>query len=288
MTVLDPVGLAVLALVLMWPLPRLLARATYFRRSPRPALFVWQLVSLAGVIAAVAVAPATAAALRAEPGGRRGWLAVAAVVVSGGILVRLLGSAHVVGRRLRALRRTHRELVDLIGARPDSLGSTTRLLDHPTPTAYCVPGLRRRIVLTRGTLEQLPPEQVEAVIAHERAHLDRRHDLVVEFFTVLHTAVPPRVRCEAALDEIRLLVEALADRGAARQVGTLAVGRALGSAAGARAPASAFGLQVGAASAATRIALLTRPAPLWVSPLMYGFGALVLLLPFVLLTVAFA
>jgi len=39
-----------------------------------------------------------------------------------------------------------------------------------------------------------------------------RHDLVLEFFTVVHHAVPAPVRCEAALAETHLLVEALADR----------------------------------------------------------------------------
>lgn len=284
---LVPVALGVLALALMWPLPRLLARMRYFRRAPRAALFVWQLVALAGIVAALAVAPAVVGVLDAQPNGRPTWLIVLAVAVSGGMLLQLLRSGHIVGRRLRAVRREHRELVDLIGTRADDLGTSTRLLEHPTPTAYCVPGLRQRIVLTRGTLDRLPPDELAAVVAHERAHLHRRHDLVVEFFTVLHVAVPPFLRAEAALDEIRLLVEALADRSAAREVGPLTVGRALGTVAGARVPDVALGLQVSPAAAATRITLLTRPAPVWVSPLMYAFGASVLALPVLLLALAY-
>ena len=42
-------------------------------------------------------------------------------------------------------------------------------------------------------------EELAAVLAHERAHLRHRHDLVLEFFTVLHTAAPPRLRSAAAL-----------------------------------------------------------------------------------------
>lgn len=281
MDVLVPGTLGVLAVALLWPLPRLLARQHYFRRAPRAALVVWQLVSAAGVLAALATAPAAIPLLGDGGSTRRVPLVVLAVAVSAGMLARLLLSGHVVGRRLRAVRRDHRELVDLIGLRSDALGPGGRVLEHPTPTAYCVPGLRRRLVLSRGTLQRLGEPELVAVLAHERAHLRARHDLVVEFFTVLHEAVPSWLRCEAAMDEVRLLVEALADRSAARRLSAVTVGRALAAVADARVPDA--GMAAGAATAAVRIGLLTRPAPRWVPPLMYAFGVLVLLAPLALL-----
>lgn len=282
---MSAVALAVLAVALMWPLPRLLARQSGFRRAPRAALVVWQLVSLAGVVAALAAAPAAIPGLLrgAEPLWR-GVVLGGAAIVSGLVLGRLLRAGHVVGRRLRLLRREHRELVDLIGVRDDTLGPHGRLLDHPTPTAYCLPGIRRRVVLSRGTLQRLDADELAAVLAHERAHLARRHDLVLEFFTVLHTAAPARIRSAAALDEVRLLVEVLADRAAVRHVGPVPLARALVDLAEARAPEA--GLAANAMSATTRLRLIDEPAPGWMPPVMYAFAVLVLAVPVALLALA--
>ena len=104
---------------------------------------------------------------------------------------------------------------------------STRWAPTPATTSACsrtprrrhtaCPGLRRRVVLTEGTLAALPPDELAAVMAHERAHLRARHDLVLEFFTVLHRAVPARLRAPAALREVHLLIEVLADRAARRR-----------------------------------------------------------------------
>lgn len=279
-------GLVALAAALMWPLPRLLARQTGFRRAPRAALVVWQLVSLAGVVAALAAAPAAIGALTDEETDPvlRTVLLVAAHAVTIVVLARLLRAGHLVGTRLRALRREHRDLVDLIGIRDASLGPDGRVLEHATPTAYCLPGIRRRVVLSRGTLEQLDAGELGAVLAHERAHLSRRHDLVLEFFTVLHTAAPPPIRSAEALEEVRLLVEVLADRAAVRQAGSLPLAHALVRLADIRAPEA--GVAANAGNAAVRLRLLDLAAPLWMPPVMYAFGAAMLALPVTLLALA--
>jgi hypothetical protein len=128
--------------------------------------------------------PAAAAARPGLPGHRRH-------------VIQLLRSGHVVGTGLRERRRRHRDLVDLLGT-PDAPAQPSRalqrqdglrVLDHPTPTAYCLPGQQQRIVLSAGVLDRLGPQEIGAVLAHERAHLGARHDLVLELFTVLHRAV---------------------------------------------------------------------------------------------------
>ena len=144
---------------------------------------------------------------------------VVAAALSGLVAVRLLLSGDRVGRNLRAARRRHRDLVDLLGVPGEGADRHMRVLEHTTPTAYCVPGVRRRVVLTQGTLDRLGPDELSAVLAHERAHLSARHDLVVEFFTVVHEAVPGFLRCDAALREVLLLIEVLADRAAVRRAG---------------------------------------------------------------------
>ena len=93
------------------------------------------------------------------------------------------------------------------------------------PTAYCVPGLRSRVVLSQGTIDALSAAEVGAVLAHERAHLRERHDLILEFFSVMYTALPPILRSPEALREVRLLAEVLADRSAVKAVGTVVMAR---------------------------------------------------------------
>ncbi|MGB3187358.1 MAG: M56 family metallopeptidase [Ornithinimicrobium sp.] len=239
--------------------PRLMATLSLLRRCPGPALLAWQSVALAGVSAALLAAPVAAWAV----GGQHIGLLLAAATLSTAMLVRLLISGHRVGTSLRALRRRHREWVDLLAGDDDATGA--KILAHPGPTAYCIPGDSRHVVLSQGTLHALRPDELEAVLAHERAHLQARHDLVLEFFSVLHYAVPRGVRCEAALTEVRLLVEALADRAALRQTGARPLARALvrmHAAPGApRTPhAEELGVVTGAEQARVRLLLIADAA----------------------------
>ena len=64
-----------------------------------------------------------------------------------------------------------------------------RLIDDEHPAVYCLPG-RRRIVMTTGALRCLDARQLEAVLAHERAHLSGRHHLVLTFANALKDAFP--------------------------------------------------------------------------------------------------
>jgi Zn-dependent protease with chaperone function len=283
------VALALGAVLLAGLGPRVMAGLGRFRRAPFEALVVWQCVAAAGVLAALAVAPA-AVASAALPG----WATAAALALSAAMLARLLWSGHRVGTRLRAERHRHRELVDALGTHDAgpaarAAGSEVRVLAHPTPTAYCLPGRRRRVVLTEGTLSALPSDELAAVLAHERAHLRARHDLVLEFFTVLHEAVPARVRAVAALREVRLLVEVLADRAARRVAGPVPLARALVSLAGGAHPETALGATDGTGISATRdrMLLLSEPdAPVALRVAMLAFAVAVLATPVVLLAVA--
>jgi Zn-dependent protease with chaperone function len=298
-------ALLVLAVALAWPVPRAMADLTTFRRAPRAALVVWQATAIAAVLAALFAAPAALAA-GVDPGARLGdTLAPVAVaaLVSGAVAARLLLSGHRVGTRLRANRRRHRDLVDLLALQGDSPhGPHLRVLEHPTPTAYCVPGLQRRVVLTQGTIDALPPAELAAVLAHERAHLAARHDLILEFFTVAHEAVPPFVRSEAALREVNLLIEVLADRAAVRTAGVVATARAILAMAGGAtsdgttagtAPEGTMAMSGSPSAGRLRLGLLEPatiahlPAPV-AATLMYLFAAALVAAPIALLALAWA
>jgi hypothetical protein len=79
------------------------------------------------------------------------------------------------------------------------------------------PVAHRSIVITRGALEVLDAAQLDAVLAHERAHLAERHHLLLAASRAL-AAVLPRLRLfRAGAASIARLVEMRADDVAARR-----------------------------------------------------------------------
>ncbi len=259
--------------------PHLLVRIERLRRSPRAALLLWQSLSLSAVLCLLSAGPVAWLRPRQLSAVPEALVIALATLASAGVLVHLLLNGHNVGTRIRAARDEHRTLVDVVGRHE---GAHTRVLPSQTVSAYCVPGAGSRLVLTEAALTALPEDQLAAVVAHEEAHLRERHDLVLEFFTVLHTAAPRMVRAGAALEEVALLVEVLADRAAREKVGEVALGRAIVSLAEA-AHALTPGASAGAGSATTRLRLLVTddPAP-WQTLVLHLAGLAALLLPPVL------
>ncbi len=256
---LTPVVLGVLAVLLAGPLPRLLSRWTRLRRTPAAAMLLWQSTALAAVLAALGAGASLATDRLWEPPVAAADVVVASLAgaVTLVVLARLLLSGHRTGTALRRMRRLHRERVDLV-ARVDGGVS---VLEHGLPVAYCVPGMSgSRIVVSRSTLTSLAPDELGAVLEHERSHLRARHDLVLEAFTVLHLAFPRWVASAAARREVEVLVEVLADRAACRSGDRRALLAALLALAGSPSPAGSLG---SGSSLAARVEVLrdTRPHP---------------------------
>lgn len=246
--------LALLAVLLAGPAPALVVRLERLRRTPRATLVLWQSLALAAVLAALGAGLSLATARPPLP------VSVVALALTAVVAGRLLLSGHRVGTSLRSLRRRHREQIDLLA----HMRSGVAVLDHDRALAYCLPGWTgRRVVVSTAALEALGEREVEAVLAHERAHLRARHDLVLEAFSVLHRAFPRWVSSAAALGEVRTLVEILADRSAAHAVGAGSVGRALVGLADSSVPDAALAAGGSAAGLVTRVELLgdTRPHP---------------------------
>lgn len=212
--------LGALGLTLSLLVPGPLVRARWTARAPGAAIVLWQSITLAGILCALGVVLAGPQELVHELGSREpvgATVLVAALAVAGLIIVRLLVSLARVSYRSRARRARHRMLVDLLNsADPDD---TLRVLDGPLPFAYCLPGRHPRVVLSGGALEVLDEAQVDAVIAHERAHLRQRHELVMESFTAFYRAVPGPLRSPLPLRAVHLLLEMVADDAARRRSG---------------------------------------------------------------------
>jgi Zn-dependent protease with chaperone function len=309
-------GLTALAAALAVPVPTLLARADWPRYSPRAALVLWQAIGLASGLAAIGAGLAVAVAPLA-PHLLPGVWALARQTLAGHPLARLgplnllgLAWATAVGALLvgvlvrQALatlraRSRHRRLVDLVARPYEGPGASgARVVATATPLAYCLPGLRPRLVLSAGTLALLDPCQLAAVIEHERAHLRARHDLVVLPFLALRAALPwvPWLRRahEAAHEAVTTLVEMLADDCACRRHEPRVLASALVRVATATAPALPLALSAPASTQGATLArvrrLLDPPnrLPAWVPPAAYLLAAALLLVPTILLTLPVA
>jgi hypothetical protein len=263
---ITPVLLAALALVLTGPAPALLARSNWPYRIPRAAIALWQAISIAAILAAIGAGIALSYSTAGEPGepgfdpsSPRDLLAALILAMTALVLVKLLWAAGRVAVGTRARRKRHRDLVDIL-ATPDGLVPGLRVLAEETPLAYCLPALRgARVVVSVGALDRLDENELKAVLAHERAHLRARHDLVLEAFTALHTAFPRWVRSDLALEQARTLVELLADDDARRRNGPKPLARALVALAGSPAPAA--GLAAAKSSTVLRVQRLADTEP---------------------------
>jgi beta-lactamase regulating signal transducer with metallopeptidase domain len=118
-------------------------------------------------------------------------------------------------------RRRQRELLALL-AHGDPKAPGALVIDYPAAAAYCLPGIRSQIVVSAGTLDLLAPAELAAVLAHERAHLRARHDLVLIPFTSLRRAFPRSRVITQAYQTVALLVEMMADDRALRVDGLVA------------------------------------------------------------------
>ncbi len=288
---MSALAFTVMALVLSGPVPAMLARATWPSRAPRAAIVLWQSIALAAVLSAFSAGIAIASRLFAPGHDGRPTATIASEIdVLGWPLwvtyVGVFALTLVIGVRLavavvqvaiatRRRRAPHRMVVDLVGR---SHTSGVRVLDVDEPLAYCLPGVRSRVVVSEGTLTSLADNEIAAILSHERAHLRARHDLVLEMFTAVHAAFPRFVRSASALDAVRLLIEMLADDAAVRAAGPTPLARALVTCATGRTPAGA--LAAGGPTTVVRVRRLGgRGNSLVAAEFAYAAAAAVLVVP---------
>jgi hypothetical protein len=172
-----------------------------------------------------------------------GWAGAALAGVAGAWLLAVLAASTA---RLTLARRAHRQRLDLLadelavgellaghpepvlaGPRPAGPGGATQvadsaltrvaLLDHPLAAAYCLPGVRPRIVVSRGVIDALSQAELCAVVSHEKAHARGRHDLVIQPFRAWRQTFPFLAAGRSALAAVELLVELAADDAASRR-----------------------------------------------------------------------
>jgi Zn-dependent protease with chaperone function len=299
------VSLAVLAALLAWPVPALLARARWTRRDPLVALVCWQAIGLAGGLSMIGALlihglapwghslPAAAWSLltlhpATDPIRGDHWVTLTLAAV---LAVELVGVLLLSWVSTTRTRRRHRALLEVV-VRPSAELPDTRLLEHPAPVAFCIPGARPLLVLSSGMVAELDEDQVAAVVAHERAHLKERHHLLLLPFVAWKAALPVLPAAARAHAAVRELVEMRADDVALttlsgpvpRRTLARAIVAAAAGTGGAGVPDGALAV-TGGTTAARVMRLLEPPRPLsaaarWAALLCAG---LLLLLPTALL-----
>lgn len=280
--------LGALGLTLSLVVPGILASARWPDRAPVAAVLLWQSLTLTAVLCALGVVLAAPEELTRAAGARHPETVAAllfSLSVAATIVIRLLISLGKVSYRARARRARHRMLVDLLDRmeRQDEV----RVLDGPLPLAYCVPGRSPRVVLSDGVLRVLDTEQIDAVLAHERAHLRHHHELVMESFTAFYQAVPRHLRSKKPLDAVHLLLEMVADDAARRRTGPAPLRAALSRLADAVPLAEGVTTDPAGESRRRRLARLDGPAHTSTLLTVAGVGAAagLLVLPTVILVV---
>lgn len=236
--------LAGLAILLAWPIPVLLSRARWSTRSPFAAMVLWQSIALAGGLSMIGALlfwglnPMGNTLISSLVSGVKLVLGDPNVNSPGTVHIFALSTAALLGFhlvltliraawRITRQRAKHRHILSLLSEKSPTDPSTL-VLDHETPVAYCLPSFSGSVtVLSRGLVKQLSEDELRAVMAHERAHLEQRHDLLLLAFTSWNDALPWLPTSKLSLAAVQELVEMLADDAALREVEPKTLLRAL-------------------------------------------------------------
>ncbi|MBY6413313.1 M56 family metallopeptidase [Rhodococcus sp. BP-252] len=262
--------------------PPLLVRLTHHGVAPRLGVTAWMAalgsvvlswVAAGAVVAAELVLTGTQpgrallgscfATLRDVVSGRAGIAVQAGIVVLA--VLAILAVSLVVGRlcrrllRMRSSTHGHARMTRLVGRRVAGVDAV--VLDVPERAAYCVAGRPNAIVVTSAALDALDRRQLDAVLAHERAHLTGRHLPLLALLRGLAASLPRMALFTLAETEVARLLEMCADDCAARTHGSRTVLTGLiALSGGAPLPAGAVGAtSIAVLDRAQRLAAPSRP-----------------------------
>jgi bla regulator protein blaR1 len=255
--------------------PRMIGRARWTARAPLLAIVTylaaaWSVIAALGLAGLTLAVHATALGgglsqligacvhrLRATygtPGGA--MVAELGLILAGAVLARtaLIAIAHFRTARRQAL--LHAQTARLVGRPEPTLGAV--LVEHAQPTAYCVAGRQPTVILTTGAVQALDPGQLDAVLAHERAHLTGRHHWLLAMARIGREVLPFLPLMRDAEAQVARLVELHADDAAIRARDPRLLATALVVLATAASPAAA--LAAGATDGVQRIHRLLGPS----------------------------
>ncbi len=255
--------------------PRIFGRARWTARAPLLAIITylaagWSVIAALGLAGLTLAVHATALggglsqligacvhrlqATYGTPGGAT--VAGLGLTLAGAVLARtaLTAVAHFRAAGRQALH--HAQTARLIGKPEPALGAM--LVEHAQPAAYCVAGRQPTVILTTGAVQVLDPGQLDAVLAHERAHLTGRHHRLLALARIGREVLPFLPLMRDAEEQVARLVELHADDAATRARDPRLLATALVVLAAAASPAPA--LAAGATNSVQRIHRLLGPS----------------------------
>jgi Zn-dependent protease with chaperone function len=246
---------------------RVLARARWPHRAPLLGIVTY-LAAQWSVLAAVGLAGLTLAVHATILGGDLSHLIGACVVrlratygtpggaavaglgltLAGALAVRtaLAALTHLRAAGQQALR--HAQTARLIGHAEPGLGAV--LVEHSQPT----------VILTTGAVAALDPGQLQAVLAHERAHLAGRHHRLLGLARIGRRVLPFLPLMRDADEQVARLIEMHADDRAAGASDPRSLATALVVLATGGSPAAAPALAAAVIDALQRVHRLLEPA----------------------------
>lgn len=213
--------------------PPLLARARWAIWRPRRALACWHLALAGGLIGLVcplvcAVVATRISASEGLPGlvlSLAGWCCV---FLLGACYALLLGRGEPVVRRELGVSDLLRTAALGCPQREEHRpGVMIRYVDTDEPLAFSFHAPRPTVVIGRRVQQGLPAAELEAIIAHERAHLKGRHQLAVRLATIGVACAPRFAPAQQLQRSTQLLVELIADDAAVARCGRPVVESAL-------------------------------------------------------------
>lgn len=141
------------------------------------------------------------------PGGTAGGVAAGAGAVwLGGAMVKGWWGVLWTQRKLR--------IESALTPRDRQEGFDIYVLPSPRRMAYTVGGRRPQIVLTSAVVDQLSPDVVDVILAHERVHAHNRHHRFLALATGLESGVGWLRPVAAAVNSVRVSLERWADEDA--------------------------------------------------------------------------
>ncbi|MET9955411.1 M56 family metallopeptidase [Streptomyces sp. NPDC006339] len=252
--------------------PRLMMRSAWPHRAPALAAAIWLALMLSFTLATALAASQLATPTEHLHAGLVGLLHACglgtgasepnpttadrlALAMPLAVVTAFAGAYLFHVARAGIVRARHRDRLDKVGVRSDRLRAT--VLPHGTPAAYCLPGLRSRIVVSEAAVRLLTEEQLDAVLEHERAHIAGRHHLLIAAAQAFATVFPWVPLARRGREEMAVLLEMIADDRALRSHSHEVLATAMYEMAAGRAPKAAFG--AGGSTALLRMKRILGP-----------------------------
>jgi len=143
------------------------------------------------------------------------------------LTVWLITSATVRHLRSREQLRTHLRGLTAVAHQRRLLGTQVWVVPTPDRSVYSLPTRRARIVISQGALDALSGDQLTAVLAHERAHIEQRHHALLWALHSLRGVLGWVPLIAAAAPAVATYAEMAADDDARRASSTRALAGAL-------------------------------------------------------------